>query len=98
MAWVSSGIASWLMASNMQRLGIRQTRGAAAFYNQFRCKEQDERRRKLHRGNFDELIAENGAPVGQPNVMKNGWALDTSPTLPATDELTAESEQIVTDR
>jgi hypothetical protein len=86
------------MASNMERLGIRQTRRAAVFYNQFRCKEQDERRRKLYRENFDELIAENGAPVGQPNVMKNGWALDTSRTLPGIDELIAESEQIIAER
>ena len=98
MARVSSGIASWLMASNMQRLGIRRTRRAAAFYNQFRCKEQDERRRKLYRKNFDELIAENGAPGGQPNVMKNGWALDTSRTLPGIDELIAESEEIIAER
>src|SRR5438309_6789786 len=98
MARVSSGIASWLMASNMQRLGIRRTRRAAAFYNQFRCKEQDERRRKLYRKNLDELIAENGAPVGEPNVMKNGWALDTSRTLPGIDELIAEAEEIIAER
>ena len=98
MARISSGIASWLMASNMQWLGIRRTRRAAAFYNQFRCKEQDERRRKLYRENFDELIEENGAPVGQPNMMKNGWALDTSRTLPGIDELIAESEEIIAER
>src|SRR5256714_3438944 len=98
MAWVTSGIASWLMASNMQRLGIRQTRRAAAFYNHLRCKEEDERRRKLYREHFDELIAENGTPVGQPNVMKNGWALDTSRTLPGIDELIAESEEIIAER
>ena len=86
------------MASNMQRLGILPTRRAAAFYNRFRRKEQDERRRKLYRENFDELIAENGAPVGQPNVMKNGWALDTSRTLPGIDELIAESEEIIAER
>lgn len=86
------------MASNMQRLGIRRTRRAAAFYNRFRCKEQAERRRQLYRENFDELIAENGAPVGQPNVMKNGWALDTSRTLPGINELIAESEQIIAER
>jgi len=41
------------------------------------------------------LIAENGTPVGQSNVMKNGWALDTSRALPGIDGLIAESEQII---
>lgn len=86
------------MASNMQRLGIRQTRRAATFYNHFRCKEKEERRRKLYRENFDELIAENGGSIGRPNMMKDGWALDTSRTLPGINELIAESEEIIAER
>ena len=86
------------MASNMQRLGIRQTRRAAHFYNQLGCKSLEAERRRLYRENFDKLIAQNGPVSGEPNVMKDGWALDTSRTLPGIDELIAESEEIIAER
>lgn len=86
------------MASNMQALGIRRTRNAALFYNRVRCKDREDIRRKLYREHFDELITENGATSGQTSLMKDGWALDTSRTLPGIDELIEESEQIIAER
>jgi len=95
---VSSRIASWLMASHMQRLGIRRTRSAAIAYNRFRRGARDEYREKAYREHFDELIAENGQAVGQANVIRDGWALDTSHTLPGITDLISESEEIIAQR
>ena len=86
------------MASNMQALGIRRTRKTALAYNRWDCRERDDQRRKLYHETFDELIAENGPIIGQQNLMKDGWALDTSKTLPGIDELIAESEEIIAER
>jgi hypothetical protein len=86
------------MASNMQALGIRRTRNAALAYNGFRNRTRKQCRRDLYREKFDELLAENGPIVGEVNEMKDGWALDTSRSLPGIDELIAESEQIIAER
>src|SRR2546430_10195805 len=98
MGWISSRIASGLMASNMKALGIRRTRTVALSYNRFRLREFDQHRQRLYRERFNELLADNGPAIGSDNVMDNGWALDTSRTLPGIDELIAEAEEIIAER
>src|SRR5256886_12089705 len=98
MGWISSRIASGLMASNMKALGIRRTRTVALSYNRFRLREFDQHRQRLYRERFNELLADNGPAIGSDNVMGNGWALDASRTLPGIDELIAEAEEIIAER
>jgi len=82
----------------MQALGIRRTRSVALRYNRFRQRELDERRQRLYRERFSELLTENGPVVGNENVMEDGWALDISRRLPGIDELIAEAEEIIAER
>lgn len=91
-------IASWLSASHMERLGIRNTRRIANLYNRLHRGRSDRFRRKQFRDHFEALIAENGALHAPPVVMKDGWALDISGELPWLEELIAESEEIIRER
>lgn len=54
-------------------------------------------REEQHR-RLDELVRENGPPKGALAEMRDGWAIDTSRSLPHLDRLLAESQEIIRER
>lgn len=78
-------------------LGSRTTMRIARAFNATknrRCvRFRDEQFRRL-----DELVRENGAPQPPLVELRDGWAIDTSRSLPHLDRLLAESQEIIRER
>src|SRR5262245_29838890 len=91
-------IAMRLHENHMARLGIANTMRLAHAYNRFTFGRQDEWRGKLYREELLGLLKENG-PCNRPRIeMKDGWAIDTSMSLPHLDRILADSEKIIAER
>ncbi len=87
-----------LHQGHMQRLGIARTMRLAHAYNRLRYGRQDDWRRRMYRTQLPELLAENGPFTRPPLVMQDGWALDTSLSLPHLDRVLQDADQIIAER
>ena len=83
---------------DMEQLGIRNICRTAKLYNTLRRGARLVGRRRAFRQSFDALLAENGPLRTTPAVMHDGWAIDTSRTLPHLDSLLDESAQYIAER
>jgi hypothetical protein len=91
-------IAKRLHANHMSRLGIANTMKLAHAYNRLKFGRQDDSRRNLYRQQMPQLLEENG-PLSRTKIeMNDGWALDTSKSLPHLDRMLADSEKIIAER
>ena len=87
-----------LHANHMSRLGIANTMRLAHSYNRLKYRRQDDRRRVLYQTQLSSLLEENGG-LTRPSVeIKDGWALDTSMSLPHLDRVLEDSEEIIEER
>jgi hypothetical protein len=84
-----------LQKNHMQKLGIANTMRIAKAYNRLKFGRYDEYRKAQYQNNFDALIRENGALTSPIIEMKDGWALDTSGSLPHLEQLLADAEEII---
>jgi len=91
-------IARRLHANHMAKLGIRRTMKLAHAYNRIKFRKQDEWRKSLYETHLDTLLKENGTPTRPRIQMKDGWALDTSLSLPHLDRVLEDSEKIIAER
>lgn len=92
-------VARALDADKMARLGIRNTMRVAKLYNGALYGEYQSYRTTLFECCFEQLVAENGGlTVRPPLVMEDGFALDTSGSLPHLDELLAEADEVIAER
>lgn len=82
----------------MARLGIARTMRLAHAYNRLKFRRQDEWRQTMYREHLDELLDENGAPTRPRIQIKDGWALDTSMSLPHLDRVLDDAERIIAER
>src|SRR5438874_10338655 len=82
----------------MSLLGIANTMRLAHYYNRLRFGRQDKGRRSLYRTQLRTLLEENGSLTRPPIEMKDGWALDTSMSLPHLDRVLEDSEKIIAER
>ena len=91
-------VAARLHANHMSRLGIANTMRLAYFYNRLKFGRQDDWRRALYRTQLATLLEENGG-LSRPSIdMKDGWALDTSMSLPHLDHVLEDSDKIIAER
>src|SRR5207249_3276519 len=91
-------IAFRLHANHMSRLGIANTMRLAYFYNRLKFGRQDDWRRSLYRTQLATLLEENGG-LSRPSIdMKDGWALDTSMSLPHLDRVLEDGDKIIAER
>lgn len=91
-------LARRLHEGHMHRLGIANTMRLAHAYNRLKFRRQDNWRRELYRESLSELLEENG-PATRPMVeLKDGWAIDSSMSLPHLDRVLADSEKIIAER
>ncbi len=91
-------IAARLHANHMSRLGIANTMRLAYFYNRLKFGRQDRWRRALYQTQLATLLEENGGLSRPPIEMKDGWALDTSMSLPHLDRVLEDSDKIIAER
>src|SRR5437762_12157147 len=87
-----------LHANHMSRLGIANTMRLAYFYNRLKFRRQDSWRRVLYPTQLATLLEENGGLSRPPIEMKDGWALDTSMSLPHLDRVLEDSDKIIAER
>lgn len=91
-------LAAFLHQDHMSRLGISNTMRLAHAVNRMRFRGEEAYRRDQYQNHFDELISENGQPRGPIAEMRDGWAIDTSCSLPHLDEVLSDSEEIISER
>jgi hypothetical protein len=91
-------IAGWLQARHMSHLGIANTMRLARISNRIRFRRQDSWRRALYRNELAALVEENGALTRPAIQMKDGWAIDTSLSLPHLGRVLEDSEKIIAER
>lgn len=82
----------------MSRLGIANTMRLAYSYNRLKFHRQDRWRRTLYQTQLRTLLKENGGLSRPPIEMKDGWAIDTSMSLPHLDRVLDDSEKIIAER
>ncbi|HEX5138377.1 MAG TPA: hypothetical protein VFY93_15480 [Planctomycetota bacterium] len=98
---LDNGLTRWAAAKlehdHNRMLGSRATMGIARSFNGWKNRRCVRFREEKYRS-LDELIRENGAPKGPAIELKDGWAIDTSRTLPHLDRLLQESQEIIAER
>jgi hypothetical protein len=91
--------ARWLDADKMAHLGIRNTMRLAKRYNALLYGRHQRRRERLWRERFAELAEANGGKPGDGRPrMEDGFALDTSGSLPHLDEVLAAADEVIEER
>jgi hypothetical protein len=95
---ITTAVARQLHNDHMSCLGIANTMSLAHAYNRRRLARQDDWRRSMYYERLDSLLDENGPPVARPIEMHDGWALDTSMSLPHLDRLLADADEIIAER
>lgn len=87
-----------LHENHMELLGISETMRLAHAYWNHKFARQDEWRRRLYRDRLSELLEENGPPTRAPIEMKDGWAIDSSMSLPHLDRILRDADEIIAER
>src|SRR5262245_30230376 len=90
----------WLSERTMTRYGIRNLMRFAKTYNQWRYRRRARRHQQAFDTEFDALLREHGGAVTSPPrvVMEDGWAIDTSQSLPGLGRLLDEAGEVVRER
>lgn len=91
-------LAEKLHAGHMKELGIEPTMRLALAYNRAKYGQQESWRNLLYRNRFTELLDENGGLTRTPLELHDGWALDTSCSLPHLDRVLDDAEKIIHER
>lgn len=85
-------------ADHMSALGIANTMRIAHAYNRLTLRRQDAWRRGLYREQFGALLDENGSPPAAKLQLEDGWAIDTSMSLPHLDRILEDADEIIAER
>jgi hypothetical protein len=91
-------VAKWLHENHMSRLAIANSMRLAYSYNRLKFGRQDNWRRALYRTQLRTLLGENGSLTAPPIGIQDGWAIDTSMSLPHLDRVLEDSDKIIGER
>ncbi len=91
-------LAQVLHQGHMQALGIAPTMQLAGLYNACKFASQKAWRDELYATNFENLLTENGPCTRPPIELHDGWALDTSLSLPHLDRVLEDADKIIAAR
>ena len=87
-------LAQAIQKGDARRLGLHRTGALARAFN--RRQERFVRfRRPLYETRFDELLEQNGGQPAEPLVMRDGFVIDTSRSLPHLAALLADGEELI---
>ena len=94
--FLKSHAPDWITDGGMKRHGIRKLMTWAKRYNRWvyadKCRQHDE----AFQNQRDELLRENaGGDYKSSIALRDGWAIDTSMSLPHLEELLREANEIV---
>lgn len=97
---LSTRAKGWRKEENMERLGIRNIMRAAKCYNRWRYGERAKLHQEAHDKKLKKLLEGSGGSAEFPPkiVMNDGYAIDTSMSLPGLDRLLAEAGEVVRER
>ena len=95
---LSRRMAASLEREHNQRLGIRNTMRLARAYNRLKNLRYRQFRQGLYRHHLAALLEENGRVRNPASKIEDGWALDTSKSLPHLDRLLDASQEIIQER
>ena len=84
-----------IVRNEIPGLGIRRTMRLGRIWNNLRFGKFQKFREKQYHDHFNDLIEENGLPRNLPNTMSDGWALDTSRSLPHLQQLLEDTSKII---
>lgn len=92
--------ARWFYDDFMRRGGIANTMRVAKLYNRIRYAPCCRQHRRMFERSFDDLLREHGYADARAknHVIRDGWALDTTGTLPHLSELLDEVNGLVEER
>jgi len=93
-------VARWLDADKMAHLGIRNTMRLAKRYNGLLYGSHQRFRERLWENHFEQLAGENGGGLGTAGRvrMEDGFAIDTTGSLPYLDELLEAADEVIAER
>lgn len=97
-------VARWLDAEKMAHLGIRNTMRLGKRYNGLLYGRYQRYRERLWREEFDRLAVEGRAAGKKPRRAErtlrlvDGFAIDTSGSLPHLDEMLAAADEVIAER
>lgn len=91
-------VAVKLHGEHMEPLGLRTTMRLAKASNRLKYRRFARLRGTEYRDRFQALLDENGKPSTAPNLMKDGWAVDRSGSLPHLQQLLEDADQIIRER
>lgn len=91
-------LAKKLHQDHMKTLVIASTMRLSRHYNRATLGRFDRFRRAQFRDNFTALLEENGVPTMPLIELKDGYAIDTSMSLPHLPALLEQSAQIIRER
>jgi hypothetical protein len=93
-----SSLAGWLNEDHLWRLGIDNSIRLAGAYDRLRFRRQDAWRRSMYRTQLSALLDENGGCRRPPIELHDGWAIDTSMSLPHLDRVLEDADKIIAER
>jgi hypothetical protein len=95
---LARSVGGFFFDNNMGRVGISNSMKVAYAVNRARFRREHAFRKKQYRQHIDELLAENG-PQTRPLIeMPDGWAIDTSGTLPHLNTVLENADEIIAER
>lgn len=92
------GLAAHLHKDHMACLGIENTMRLAETYNECKFGQEKAWRDGLYRMEFAKMLEANGGVTRPPVEMHDGWAVDTSLSLPHLDRVLEDSDRIFAER
>lgn len=95
---ITSETAKQLHQNHMDLFGIADTMALAHAYNQMLFGEQHALRRRLYQDHLEDLLEQNGPRTVNQIELHDGWAIDTSMSLPHLDRVLADSREIIAER
>jgi len=92
--------ARYFYSNFMESGGIHNTMHLSKMYNRVRYRGRYHEHRRAFRDSFDALLLDNGYVDrnAKNNVMRDGWAIDTSHSLPHLDALLEETNALIDER
>lgn len=90
----------WITDAGLMKNGIGNLTQKAKAYNSWRYADWIEANKAAYENERGALLCDNGAPEGfKPRIkMEDGWAVDTSMSLPHLDRLLEQASEIVEER
>jgi hypothetical protein len=91
-------VATRLHENHSSHLGIANTMRLARVYNGIKFRQQIKWRRAMYENQLSALLEENGPLTRPPIQIRDGWAIDTSMSLPHLNRVLEDSEKIIAER